>query len=270
MADRGIVKPTNDELVGFFMRHVVPVFFTFDKGDRSKNMMMTAFVLSVGQQWFLVTAGHCIGEVERITTEYGYRIAACYLIDSMGLGAKHAQPIPFTYAQSRPTRLSESKSFDYGVMVLSLYYRKLLEKNNVQALSEEVWKCQPSNPDLYFLLGIPGELVEVMPEHLGVVPTLHPVERVDERPGGFSETDVPRFYGRIRLEGEMTSIEGMSGGPILAFQQDAEGQLRYWLVALQSSCLSKSHYVYIAGCPTRVLGEVLEEFLVSLEDGEHL
>lgn len=263
------MKPTNDELVGFFMRHVVPVLFTFQREDEPpRTMMMTAFVLSVGKQWFLVTAGHGIECVKRITTEHGYAMAACYLIDAIRAGAKHRQPIAFAYARSHPTQLSKTKSFDYGVMALSPYYRELLEKNDVEALSEDVWKCEPSNPDLYFLLGIPAELAEVKSESLEVVPILLRVERVDERPEGFCETEVPRFYGRVSLEGEISSIAGMSGGPIFAFQQDAEGQLRYWLVALQSSWLRNSHY--IAGCPTRVLGQALEEFLVSLRNAEHL
>ncbi|HUW95521.1 MAG TPA: hypothetical protein VMW58_07015 [Anaerolineae bacterium] len=263
------MKPTHDDLVGFFMRHVVPVFFTFQKEDEPpKTMMMTAFVLSVGKQWFLVTAGHGIDCVKRIATEQGYATAACYLIDAIRAGAKHREPIPFAYARSHPTQLSKSKSFDYGVMALSPYYRELLEKNDVEALSEEVWKCEPSNPDFYVLLGIPGELVEVKAEHLQVAPVLLTVERVDKRPDGFCETEVPRFYGRIRLEGEISSIKGMSGGPIFAFEQDAQGQLRYWLVALQTSWLRNSHY--IAGCPTRVLGQALEEFLVSLQNAKHL
>ena len=262
-------KPTHDELVSFFMRHVVPVVFTFQRNhEPAKKMMMTAFVLSVGEQWFLVTAGHAVGCVERITTEHGYAMVACNLIDSMGAGAIHREPIPFTYRRCHPTQLSESNIFDCGLMVLSSYYRELLQKNGVQALSEEVWKCQPSNPDFYFLVGIPRELVEVEPEHLCVAPILLPVERVDHRPRGFSETPVPRFYGRIRLDSEITSIAGVSGGPILAFQQDAEGQLRYWLVALQSSWLPKSHY--IAGCRTRVLGKALEAFLVSLPNAGRL
>jgi hypothetical protein len=243
------------------MRHLVPVFFTFEKNDQSYSVVMTAFVLSVGEQWFLVTAGHCIREIEEITIKYGYRVAECCLIDSMGQDAKHFEPIPCTYASSYPTRLSEDKSFDYGVMVLSAYYRKLLQKNNVLPLNEEVWKCQPSNPDFYFLLGIPGELVKANSKPVKIVTTLHQIEPISERPEGFSETDVPLFYGRIELGQGMTSIKGMSGGPIFAFQQDAQGQLRYWLIALQSHWLPRSHY--IAACPTKILGDVLEAVLGS-------
>ena len=258
MTEREIEVPKDDDLVGFFARHIVPVFFTFEKEGLSESLVMTTFVLSIGEHWFLVTAGHCIGEIDRYI-ESGCQIAACYLVDSMGLGARHLDPIPFVYARSYPTRLSENKSFDYGVMVLSAYYRQLLEKNEIQPLNEDVWKHQPPSVDFYFLLGVPGELVKVESSHVEIVPTLHKVQPLDERPQGFSETDVPLFYGRIGLGQGITSIKGMSGGPIFGFYMDAQGQLRYWLIALQSRWLPDSHY--IAACPTKVLGEVLEAVL---------
>ena len=258
MTERDIEVPKDDDLVGFFARHIVPILFTFEKAGRSESLVMTTFVLSIGEHWFLVTAGHCIGEVDRYI-ESGCQIAACYLVDSMGLGATHLDPIPFVYAKSYPTRLSDNKNFDYGVMVLSAYYRQLLEKNKIQPLNEDVWKRQPPSVDFYFLLGVPGELVKTESSHIEIVPTLHKIQSVDEKPQGFSETDVPLFYGRIGLGQGMTSIKGMSGGPIFGFHMDAQGQLRYWLIALQSRWLPNSHY--IAACPTKVLGEVLEAVL---------
>jgi hypothetical protein len=262
MMERDIEVPADDNLVGFFARHIVPVFFTFEKEGQLESLVMTTFVLSIGEHWFLVTAGHCIAEVDRYI-ESDCRIAACYLVDSMGLGARHLDPIPFVYARSYPTRLSEDKSFDYGVMVLSSYYRQLLENNKIVPLSEDVWKRQPPSVDFYFLLGVPGELVKVESNHVEIVPTLHKVQPVGERPQGFTETEVPLFYGRIGLGQGMTSIKGMSGGPIFAFFIGTQGQLRYWLIALQSRWLPDSHY--IAACPTKILGEVLEAVLHECE-----
>jgi hypothetical protein len=256
MAKREVAPPADDRLVGYFSKHLVPILFTFEKEGQSHSAVMTTFVLSIAEQWFLITAGHCVVEVERATTECGYRIAECCLIDSIGLDARYRDPIPFAYEDSYPIPLSEDKAFDYGVIVLSSYYRQLLEKNNVQPLSEEVWKHQPTCVDFYYLLGVPGELVTVDPGQVEITTTMYRVECLDERPPGFSETDVPVFYGRIELGQGVSSIKGMSGGPIFAFYQDNQGQLRYWLVALQSRWLPHSHY--IAACPTKVLGDTLE------------
>jgi len=249
--------PTDDELVSFFLRHLVPVLFTFQRGADSQSIVVTAFVLSVANQWFLITAGHCIHDIEERTTEHGYQITGCYMIDSLGVGAKHREPIPFVYRDSSPTYLSEDQDFDYGVMVLSPYYQQLLEKNNIQALNEEAWKKQPAKVDFYWLLGIPEELTRVNPENIEITPTLHKVEPLSERPDKFPATDVPLFYGRIGLGEGVTTIKGMSGGPIFAFHKNEKGQLKYWLTALQSRWLPESHI--IAAYPTKLLGDFLEQ-----------
>ena len=253
---------TDDEMVGFFQRHVVPLLFTFQKGQVSESFVVTAFVLSVSDQWFLITAGHCIRDIEARVDCYGYGNTHSQLIDSLGLGATHPEPIPFVYKDSYPTQLSDDYAFDYGVMALSPYYRQLLQANNVQPLNEEVWKKQPSEVDFCMLLGIPTELVKVDSASVEVTPTLHPVELVDQVPKGFARVDAPLIYGRIVLGEGMSSIKGMSGGPFFAFHRGDKGDLRYWLIALQSRWLPESHY--IAACPTRLLGHFLEHVLVQV------
>jgi len=254
---------SDDDLVAFFMRHVVPVFFTFERGTDSHSAVVTAFVLSVADQWFLVTAGHCIEEIEELTTKGGHRIAKCYLIDSLGLGAKHRDLIPFSYQSVRPVHFNDDANFDYGFIALSPYYRELLEKNNVQSLNEEVWKHQPPSADFYMLLGIPGELVKVDSENVELSPILFRVKPLHERPDGFVETDMPLFYGYIDLGQAINSLGGTSGGPVFAFRQNEQGQLRYWLTALQSRWLPRSRY--IVACPTRLLGDFLETVLKEAE-----
>jgi hypothetical protein len=254
--------PTDDELVSFFQRHVVPISFTFQKEQDTRSFIVTAFVLSVLDRWFLITAGHCIRNIENWIDHYGYDNTRSQLIDSLGLGATYREPIPFVYKDSYPTCLSDDYDFDYGVMALSPYYKQLLQANNVQALNEEVWKKQPVEVDFYTLLGIPAELVKVSSTNIELTPTLHPVERIDRRPEGFTKVDAPLFYGRIVLGEDMSSIKGMSGGPVFAFHQNDKGELRYWLIALQSRCLSRS--LFIAACPTKLLGHFLEDVIVRV------
>lgn len=249
--------PTHEELVGFFHRHLVPIYFSCQKEKDIQNFVVTYFVLSVSSQWFLITAGHCIHDIDRLINKSGYQITKCYLIDSMSLGAKHPEPVPFDYKNSNPVCLSEDREFDYGVMVLSSYYRKLLETNNVLALNEEVWKKQPTKVDFYMLLGVPLELTKVNLNDFQITPTLHKVEALSKRPDNFPETNVPLFYGKVFLGKALSNIEGMSGGPIFGFYQNDKDELRYWLLALQSRWLPKSHN--IMACPTKLLGLFLEE-----------
>ena len=211
----------------------------------------------------LATAGHCIKKIEELTERYGYEISYCSLIDALGLGAKHFHPIPFVYKDANPTCISDEFDFDYGFIEISPYYQQLLLENNVEPLNEDVWKKQPKKVDFYALLGIPAELVKVNSKSIELNPTIFTIEQIHEKPEGFIDTKIPLFYGRIGLGEDLNSIIGVSGGPIFGFYSYENGELRYWLTALQSRWLPKSHY--ISACPTFILGEILEELLARID-----
>lgn len=247
----------DSKIVKYFSRHLVPISVTFERDGNKLVIFITSFVLSVRDQWILVTAGHWDDEIDRLLSE-GYKIIRSYLIDSLGSDAKHLEPIPLDFNPGRIIRLAREPEFDYGVMPLSQYYRDLLENNGVKALDEEVWKKQPASCDFYKLLGIPSMLVTPDEDtgYSSVGITLIDLERVEQRPDGFPDTDIPLFYGRIELGKGIMDIRGMSGGPIFGFQISDDEQLRYWLIALQSTWLPSSRYV--KACPTKILGDYLE------------
>lgn len=248
---------SDDDLIGFFHRHLVPIFISLKSGQKTQSTVLTAFLMSVEEKWYLITAGHSISKIEELTTQHGYRISKCLLIDSLGAGAKYPHPIPFVYEKANPTCISDERDFDYGFLEVSSYYRKLLEANKVKPLDEEVWKKRPKKLDFYLLLGIPGETVNVKPKNIEFNPTLFSIEYLPNRPNGFSETIIPQFYGKIILDDEINSIEGISGGPVFGFYENEKGEMRYWVVALQSTWLPKSHI--ISACPTHILGDLIEK-----------
>lgn len=125
------MMPTDSDLVGLFQKHLVPIFFSCQKDKEIQNFVVTSFVLSIKSQWFLITAGHCISKIEKLTNKHGYKIENCYLIDSLGLNSRYRNPIPFDYITSKPLCLSENGVFDYGVILLSSYYQELLEANHI-------------------------------------------------------------------------------------------------------------------------------------------
>jgi hypothetical protein len=122
---------------------------------------------------------------------------------------------------------------------------------------------QPVNVDFYTLLGIPGEYVIVDTQSIDIKSTLYSIELLNERPEGYPETVIPKFYGHIELVDELTTIEGMSGGPIFAFHQNEKGEFHYWLIALQSTWKPRSQV--IAACPSKVLGLLLEDWMINFE-----
>src|SRR5258707_8145478 len=88
---------SDDDIVAYFQRHLVPVFIAFANGAESLSAVVTTFVMSVSDQWLLVTAGHCIQQIEDFTRKHRYKITTCRLMDSMGVGASHNDSIPFVY-----------------------------------------------------------------------------------------------------------------------------------------------------------------------------
>lgn len=250
-----------DKIVGFLSKHFVPISITFKRGDDKQIVVISAFVMSVLDQWFLVTAGHWNAEDGDIfeLISHGYQPISCFLIDTLGLDAKYEKPIIFNFKPSSLQRLSDEPEYDYGIIELSQYYREQLEKNNIQALNEEVWKILPPYFDYYKLLGVPAKLVKPTEDfqYIDLVIALCHVEHLEQKPDErFPNTDVPLFYGRIELGAGITDIRGMSGGPIFGFRESEDGQIRYWLVALQSTWLE--NFRYTKGCPTKILGDYLE------------
>lgn len=245
------------ELVGYLQKHLVPIFFEFQKDAETRSGVITTFILSVDDRWFLVTAGHCIESIEKLIGN-GYKIQKCRLIDSMGLAARYPDSIPFNYERGKVIRLDageEFSSLDYAAIPLSTYYRQLLEKNNNEALNEDTWKHYPLTVDFYTLLGVPGELTAFTPENVALETTLIFVKRLTEQPKEFEKAEPSLFYGHVDLGEQLNSIKGMSGGPIFAFYVNVQGEMRYWLVALQSNWNENTRN--LVACPTRIFGAVL-------------
>lgn len=254
------VQKTDNDFIAFFHRHLIPIVFEFRKDDIGVPFVITSFVLSVQKQWFLVTAGHCLQKVDELKRE-GYAIHKCYLMDSMGVGATHFEPIIFTYDLAKPQFMADSREMDYGIIPLSTYYQELLSANNVSPLNEEVWRIQPNKPESFALIGIPDEFIQKDDNTVGIITALNWIEEC-EKPEHLPNTELPLFYGKIKLHSNQRSVKGMSGGPIFAFEQ-VNGQYRYWLKALQSSWLDQSEIVI--GCPTTFLGNVIDKMISENE-----
>lgn len=63
-----VTKPpgewTDEEALGFFNRHFVPIQFDVRLGDQRQRVLSSAFPLSLRNRWLLMTAGHCIDEMK--------------------------------------------------------------------------------------------------------------------------------------------------------------------------------------------------------------
>jgi len=235
------------KMVKYFQRHTVPVFLVLEHDVERRPHVFTTFVASVRGVWILVTAGHCITGVEDAIRE-GYVIKQARLLDSAGPNATYREPLPFDYEASQPIAPFEDERFDCGFLRLGPMDRAALTANGVMPITEEAWEKQCVGPEIFAATGFLKSMSDIELARYRLTMVLLPIGALPERPSQFEETDAPRWYGRVSpLAAD--SLVGMSGGPVLAFQQDESGAFRYWLHGIQSAqAPGFPHNPYIAVC----------------------
>lgn len=221
---------------------------------------VSAFILSIGGHWLLITAGHIIHQLEQ-RLKQGRRIVKAHLLD-IGSANDRFPMIPLELDLSRFAFVDDDESaLDYAIMPLSPMYRELLIAGGVRPLSESTWLDPPQDVDAYMMLGFPkqAKTIDVRGMHGGAKVSLDlktpllPITRVRNPPDSLRKRS-ERFYASVpigigRLNGdeiELSDIDGMSGGPILAIRRDGKNGFRYWILALQSSWDKKQRV--LAGC----------------------
>jgi hypothetical protein len=281
MARRELPKNAGpNELVAYFARHLVSVTYFDRSPERVKECdgsglytQLSGFIISVRGIWHIITAGHIIADVDQ-AIERGQKLNQWMLDDTFGLEAEHNDPVPFDYLRTNRFHFYQD-GYDYGLIELSPYYRDHLIANHIEPMDEKIWdKKWPENFDGFLMLGFPSQLVRARRFDKNRVyiersVALIKVERIDQPPADMVVA-ANRFYGRIASRADclaqipggpdatFTDIDGMSGGPIIAFRQEQTG-FRYWLYAVQSAWNKETRI--IAACP-------IENFMHAL--GEHV
>jgi hypothetical protein len=246
----------------YYMRHVVPIYFHVRKGSDERQFVHTAFAFSVAGCWVLMTAGHCITEIERARAA-GYELVKCRILDTLGVNAKYTEPVPFDYDAADPVRICHDEAWDYGAMFPTDNTCMLLRANGVTPFDEQWWIGEPDDVDAYFVIGAPAETTTASAGGVKLTAAMARVAPLTKRPDGFCETNAPMFYGEL-LDNPLSSLKGMSGGPILSFKHNCgDGTGRYWLHAMQVSQISGSKS--ISGIRMAPLGD----FMKKVAEGKH-
>lgn len=238
------------DFICFFARHFVSIAVfdrTFDMveehGPDGLLIIVSGFLLSVGDTWLFVTAGHCFRSFE-LGFSNGRDYKDWRLNDTLGWQGTRMQPLEFDFITASKTYVCENRS-DYGILILEPKYRDRLVEKGAVAISEESWKKDwPRNFQLYRILGIPRETIKpVGGQPLSYEGTLSflPIKDVT--------FENRRIYGMVMLDdnecdGPIKSIDGMSGGPMIAFKQNEEGRWRYWIIGIQYGWNESSRIIY--------------------------
>lgn len=251
----------DSEAIAFFCRHLVGLCVTFQRegNEGTEFAAYSGTLILVEDSVFFLTAGHILGDLDKVRKSTSVKITSAVLADTFGHKRISNLPIPFDLNSAHLLHIDDDdEGLDFGVIPLSPYYVRLLAKNGVIALQEDNWVHQGSvRFDAHAMLGFPEEFSSKHVNDVGeaiVSPTMFRVHRLNNLPEDSRKTSYERFVGQIDRENPIQSVKGMSGGPIFGFKIDGDN-ICYWVVALQSAWNPSTRTVY--GCPLPTLASLL-------------
>jgi len=258
-------------------RHLVCLAFTYAWLDEKGNTYgkqhfyaCTAFVIEIDGIWFLTTAGHVLKEDIHDPVKKGQiKILSCKFADYFGMNAKVRIPTPFEYEGALKTWVDDRKiGLDLGLIHLRQQYRDQMAANGVLPVAEENWSGQgPLDFDACGLYGFPSDLTHkgspAVETDEAMQGSVHPVYislQPEPNPGvPIPKSILPWFVGRLNPHPAVPDIKGMSGAPIFGFRRGRDGQLRHWIIALQSRWDRDKKIIF--GCPVPNFAEIVQALL---------
>ena len=261
-------------LLKYLGRHLIALVLAYrfrkDDGeldDQTHFACLTAFVVIVGEHWYLVTAGHNIDDWRPATrNDSPIQIVAASLADYFWISATRKLPLPYNlFDQVYYHAYSQSEDIDYAVILIDQELRSALASNGVLPLP--INEARKSYDDFYGfgIVGFPEELCGPDqpndPNSLiaGVRPVLVPIS-LDPIPTPPDRH--PTFIANVVTMGNQISVMGMSGGPIFGYRMGNDGNSQYEVVAIQSQWNQADRR--IIACPVTVaLAEVRNAILAK-------
>ncbi len=243
-----------------FANRIVSVKGTLIKEGQPMSFCFTGMVMSFKDEWFYITAGHCIKDLNLYHQIFD--VKSLQFVDSLGNNAVEHSPIPIhDYPELEKQYVYHVNGLDFGYIRITDYYKRLLISNKVEPISEFRWIDPPNEEKYfrYFLLGTPYGYLQPQPiKDNYLIPELYDVRKITNPPSILTDTfghppdevwqgvDLTDslFFGQLnqnielpivwKPDGPEESIVGMSGGPVLGFVQEGN-EIKYWIVAMQSS-----------------------------------
>jgi len=277
---RKLDKGGAEKTLEFFCRHLVALCVTYRQVNNGIPLEKTSFfaypgiVICIRGFCSFLTAGHALKDLNAHLESGDILVESAVLADTFGPGAISEEPIPFDLLNEPRFFIEDKKEgLDFGLIALKPYYVALLAKHGIIALFEENWVNQRNVQfDSYTMLGLPEEFVtcdrSILEGDSAVIgkvsPTMIGVKAIDHVPETTKPTTYPRFIGQLHKNLPLSSIVGMSGGPIFGFRHGPP--MTYWVVAIQSSWLPSEGIVF--GCPLPVLAELLTTWIDDLSKSD--
>jgi hypothetical protein len=237
-----------------------------------KPFTASAFLISVRNYRFLVTAGHVLRDID-VARAKAQKLTDFKLDDTLGSDAIFKDhSVPFVGFDECRKWYFDQDGADFGVIYLSPFICRQLQTRPV---AENLWKVIPEDFQEYYLLGAPDKqqrIDTINGLHHQHVLALFPVQMECNPPEEFL-TRCRRIYYRIPQilvsdDGvRLDDIDGMSGCPLIGVNKDKEGVAGYWFLGIQSAWYPKSRLA--TATPLKDIGEWLERGIMGLERERH-
>lgn len=241
-----MISKEDEERIRHYGRHCVTLSWldssspwASENEGRGRAHHVSGFIAAVRDQWYLITAGHVIQDIDAALNA-GQRISGFRVNDCWGPLAQHP-PQVFDYRGSpRQFLHDEDLGTDVGYVELDGNTKSRIEANGVVPLSQAAWAMKTDGFDEYFICGSPSnkQSTTPLPNGLNMIQQLafFHLEKLNDPPAELIKPCERVFFKRPRVlqteDGEVIdSIDGMSGSPIFGVDY---AEKRYYVVAIQS------------------------------------
>ncbi len=241
----------------FLARHFVAISVNSRfKGDEGLDRFFAAsgLLIRIGDILGILTAGHVVEYLDEAVNHKDITSLGCQLLDTFGETKLSDHGVPYDLKTSPRLHFhNDEQGLDFGVLFLHEHQARLIEKHNIVPLTYEASQNEPTDLDVFFLLGLPSELTSERVSSSGNAIVALTMLRLRKAGDEEQNTLFPRFIATIDSQTNLESLTGMSGGPIFGF--NSERPNKYWIVAIQSSWKKSERKIF--GCPVTHIYNIL-------------
>jgi hypothetical protein len=270
------VNPENQAYLDAFNRRFVSLCWVDCKVDAigpaneaPRTFCTSGFVIEYRGEWLWITAGHLLNDLDNELPRIGRRILQSQFIAGWNPNEGTVQHIPFEYGtRVKYYVVDDDEGTDLGMVHVSDVLKLALSEAGVVPLRNLSLPEQAY--EQYLVHGLPSKEqrldIEESAYHIDYVASVMPVTfrvfPLTTESGGFAFTKRRRFIASVPAEVPLTTIDGMSGGPIYALTRETNGICCY-LAAVQNEERQSSRT--IAACPSDIFHEILETGFADIQ-----